>query len=48
MKGCLVSVFRRLLMSPRVKINVTAIRKPRIPLVKTPHIKDRGRVMDAS
>lgn len=48
MKGCLVTDSKRLSMSPKVKIRVTPIRKPKVAFTPTDHIMAFGRVMDAS
>ena len=48
MKGCLVVDAKILLMSPRVKIKVTAMRNPRVAFALTDHMIAFGSVSDAS
>jgi hypothetical protein len=48
MKGSVVGVSRRLSMSPRVKIKVTAIMNDKTALGTTDHIIALGRVSEAS
>jgi hypothetical protein len=48
MKGCLVADAKILLMSPRVKIKVTAMRNARMEFTHTDHMIALGSVSDAS
>ena len=48
MKGCLVVDAKILLMSPRVKIKVTAMRNARMEFMPTDHMIALGSVSDAS
>jgi len=48
MKGCLVLVSRRLVVSPMVNIKVIAIRKANNPLPLHDHNRAFGKVIDAS
>ena len=48
MKGCLVVDAKILLMSPRVKIKVTAMRNARMAFTPTDHMIALGSVSDAS
>jgi hypothetical protein len=48
MKGCRVTDSNRLSISPRVKINVTAMRNPNVAFTPTDHMMAFGRVIDAS
>jgi hypothetical protein len=48
MNGCLVVDAKILLMSPRVKIKVTAIRNARMAFTATDHMIALGSVSDAS
>jgi len=48
MKGYPVGVARILLMSPRVKIKVTAMRNARVAFTPTDHMIALGSVIDAS
>ena len=48
MKGWNVGVAKILLMSPRVKIKVTAMRNPRAAFGTTDHMIALGSVSDAS
>jgi len=48
MKGCPVGVAKILLMSPKVKIKVTAMRNPKMEFTPTDHIIALGSVSDAS